>query len=469
VDEWSLSQAMGANLTVEMEGHYSTFITEKDFADIAGAGLNWVRIPIGYWAIETMAGEPFLAGTSWKYFLKAIAWGRKYGIRIYLDFHALPGSQNGWDHSGRNGTVNMMNGVMGIANAQRSITYLRIFTEFISQNQYKDVVPVLGIANDILWEVIGQVGVQSFYYAAYTALRASTGIGAGSGPLIAIQDGFQGVFVWEGFLQGADRLALDQHPFLAFLNDSDPVDVMAKIPCNWALATNLSMETFGVTLGGEFSGATNDCGLWVNGIEAITRYPNCTVWNDWTLWDATTIASIKQVTLAGMDALQNWFYWTWKIGNSTVLGKATSSVWDYQLGLAHGWIPVDPREAIGHCASVLGNSSRFDGSHPSTATGGPGAGTIVAAQASLHSFPPTTLSPSFSGTQIALLPTYTATGTIKTLPVPTFTAAPTVSVGSGWNNAADSSLAFVPVNGCSYPDAWNAVNAALPTAPCTGS
>jgi len=36
-----------------------------------------------------------------------------------------------------------MNGVMGIANAQRSITYLRIFTEFISQNQYKDVVPVL--------------------------------------------------------------------------------------------------------------------------------------------------------------------------------------------------------------------------------------------------------------------------------------------------------------------------------------
>lgn len=91
-----------------------------------------------------------------------------------------------------------------------------------------------------------------------------------------------------------------------------------------------------------------------------------------------------------MDALQNWFYWTWKIGNSTVLGKATSSVWDYQLGLAHGWIPVgpfilllsreprvtrvilDPREAIGHCASVLGNSSRFDGSHPSTATGGVG-------------------------------------------------------------------------------------------------
>lgn len=41
--------------------------TEKDFAEIAGAGLNFVRIPIPYWAIETRGSEPFLAGTSWTY------------------------------------------------------------------------------------------------------------------------------------------------------------------------------------------------------------------------------------------------------------------------------------------------------------------------------------------------------------------------------------------------------------------
>ena len=61
--------------------------TEQDFAEIAGlsrlltpcldltwdvaAGLNWVRIPLGFWAIETMNNEPFLAQTSWTYFLKA--------------------------------------------------------------------------------------------------------------------------------------------------------------------------------------------------------------------------------------------------------------------------------------------------------------------------------------------------------------------------------------------------------------
>lgn len=61
--------------------------TEQDFAEIAGlsqllnpllgvdaftaAGLNWVRIPIGFWAVETINNEPFLARTSWTYFLKA--------------------------------------------------------------------------------------------------------------------------------------------------------------------------------------------------------------------------------------------------------------------------------------------------------------------------------------------------------------------------------------------------------------
>jgi glucan 1,3-beta-glucosidase len=35
-----------------------------------------------------------------------------------------------------------MNGVMGIANAQRTLTYLRILAEFVSQDQYRDVVGV---------------------------------------------------------------------------------------------------------------------------------------------------------------------------------------------------------------------------------------------------------------------------------------------------------------------------------------
>lgn len=45
----------------------ATAQTEQDFADIAAAGLNFVRIPIAYWAIEVRENEPFLPKTSWTY------------------------------------------------------------------------------------------------------------------------------------------------------------------------------------------------------------------------------------------------------------------------------------------------------------------------------------------------------------------------------------------------------------------
>jgi hypothetical protein len=105
--------------------------------------------------------------TGGRYFLKAISWARKYGLRILLDFHGLPGmshspppafhwwhlypsprltlagSQNGWNHSGRGiGIVNWMYGVMGITNAQRSLEILRTMVEYISQDGVKQVVPV---------------------------------------------------------------------------------------------------------------------------------------------------------------------------------------------------------------------------------------------------------------------------------------------------------------------------------------
>jgi aryl-phospho-beta-D-glucosidase BglC (GH1 family) len=70
VDEWTLSTLMAADTANgglnQIEDHYNTFITEQDIAEIAGAGLNWIRLPIPFWAIETWAGEPFLAKVSWK-------------------------------------------------------------------------------------------------------------------------------------------------------------------------------------------------------------------------------------------------------------------------------------------------------------------------------------------------------------------------------------------------------------------
>ena len=50
-------------------------------------------------------GEPYINGQA-PYVDKAITWATKYGIKVWLDLHGVPGSQNGFDNSGQVGAVN---------------------------------------------------------------------------------------------------------------------------------------------------------------------------------------------------------------------------------------------------------------------------------------------------------------------------------------------------------------------------
>ena len=55
-----------------------------------------------------------------------------------------------FNHSGRFNVFNFLRGAMGIANAQRVLNYIRIFTQFISQPEYKDLVPMFSVLNEPL-------------------------------------------------------------------------------------------------------------------------------------------------------------------------------------------------------------------------------------------------------------------------------------------------------------------------------
>lgn len=96
-DEFSFMQTPGA--LAKLRQHQKTFITKKDFEWMAQNGVQIVRIPVGYWILE--GDSPFAAS------IGRLDWAFKmceqYGIKLLLDVHALPGSQNGHDHSGRLG------------------------------------------------------------------------------------------------------------------------------------------------------------------------------------------------------------------------------------------------------------------------------------------------------------------------------------------------------------------------------
>ena len=99
----------------KLNAHWDTWVTEADFAAIAVAGyvsydepicihvvdvfvlslsLNHVRVPIGYWAWEVGPGEPYIQGQL-PYLRKAVNWARAHGLKLVIDLHGVPGSQNG--------------------------------------------------------------------------------------------------------------------------------------------------------------------------------------------------------------------------------------------------------------------------------------------------------------------------------------------------------------------------------------
>ena len=79
--------------------HRSEFISERDFAAIARMGLNTVRIPIPYFIYGDR--QPFIGCL--EELDKAFNWAEKYGIRILIDLHTVPLSQNGFDNGGLSG------------------------------------------------------------------------------------------------------------------------------------------------------------------------------------------------------------------------------------------------------------------------------------------------------------------------------------------------------------------------------
>ena len=76
-----------------------------------------------------------------------------------------------------------------------------------------------------------------------------------------------------------------------------------------------SRTASGVSVAGEFSLAWNDCGLYLRGVDGAASYAaGCDDWNDPSTFTAGTKAGLLSFAAAEMDALSDYFFWTWKVG-----------------------------------------------------------------------------------------------------------------------------------------------------------
>ena len=86
-------------LAARMKEHRETYVAEEDFRNIASHGLNLVRIPVPYFIF---GDRPPFTGCI-EYPDRAFHWAEKYGLKVLIDLHTVPGSQNGYDNGGITG------------------------------------------------------------------------------------------------------------------------------------------------------------------------------------------------------------------------------------------------------------------------------------------------------------------------------------------------------------------------------
>ncbi|KAK3303482.1 glycoside hydrolase family 5 protein [Chaetomium strumarium] len=341
VDEYTLCAYLASRCESTLEKHYATFVTEDTFRQIRDAGLDHVRIPFSYWAVQTYDGDPYLFRTSWRYLLRAIEWCRRYGLRVNLDVHGLPGSQNGWNHSGRLGPIGWLNGTDGALNAKRSLEIHDRLSRFFAQPRYKNIISHYGLANEPKMTFLPTQDVLSWTESAHAMVRKN-GV---SDAIVVFGDGFRGLGNWQGELAGLDKAALDVHQYVIFNTNQIVFNHSAKIryACEgWTQQTLESMDRstgFGPTLIAEWSQADTDCAKHLTNVGWGNRWtgtllqgdkssqvttPRCPTQDNRCSceqanapagqWSDSYKQFLKMFAEAQMHSFEKgwgWFYWVW--------------------------------------------------------------------------------------------------------------------------------------------------------------
>lgn len=77
------------------QNHWNTWITQGDIAQMQSYGINTIRIPVGYWMMESLVysdSEHFPQG-GLQYLERVCGWASDAGFYIIIDMHGAPGAQ----------------------------------------------------------------------------------------------------------------------------------------------------------------------------------------------------------------------------------------------------------------------------------------------------------------------------------------------------------------------------------------
>lgn len=345
-----------AEAKARLSKHWDTFITQDDVNQIAAAGLNFIRIDVGYWAVTPQEDEPYVTGQL-EYLDKALDWARAAGLWVMVDLHGgkrtnqrlrwrtdklAPGSQNGFDNSGHRGAIKWEKG----NNVAQTVTAFNALAErYASQT---DVVAAIEALNEPF--VPGGVSlatVKNYYHSAWDKLHQYS-----SDTTLALHDAFQAPDSWNSFMVGPKwNVVIDDHHYEVFSRGALSMDINGHVGSVCSLANDHLVKGYHWTIVGEWSAALTDCTKYLNGKGIGARYDgsysggsaigSCAgkVQGSAASLSAEDKANTRRWIEAQLDAYEKsdgWLFWTWKTEGAPG--------WDMQDLLAAGLFPNPPTD-----------------------------------------------------------------------------------------------------------------------------
>jgi glucan 1,3-beta-glucosidase len=289
LDEYNFCEQLGAAAHEKLKIHRDTFITEDDFKWIKAHKLNAARIPIGYWIFGDY--DPFMGGIEYLDF--ALDCAAKNGIKVIIDLHGAPGSQNGWKHSGKEGSFSWHK------NPQNIEATIKIVEKLAQRYKQHPSLAGIELLNEPRWEVPINTLV-NYYQHGYASIRRH----CGKSVAVIVSDSFR-PYAWQDVLLKPEyeNIWLDCHLYQVFNKDDKKLDLnghLNKAKNEWGGMIQKLQETHPVIVG-EWSAALNPETL--AGMEESEKI--------------SAAQEYFSTQIATFSHTKGWFYWNYKTENES--------------------------------------------------------------------------------------------------------------------------------------------------------
>lgn len=359
-DEYNFCKSLGKEEAARrLHAHWLGFYNETDFQDIKKYGFNMVRIPIGYWAFDMFDSDPYVSGAQ-DYLDLAIGWAHANDLKVWIDLHGAPGSQNGFDNSGffRD---NLPGWQQNKTNVELTELVLRqIYSKYGSasfSSRYNDTIIGIEVLNEPMGPFMSMKELELFYNNTYLDARTYQE----TNNTIVFHDAFQGLGYWDGFLNSSGtmprrlqnyNILIDHHHYEIFSAYQLRANMSERIASIVNFASSIYDERHAhPAVVGEWSAALTDCTPWVNSVHYGTRWEgtlpydnapvdvsymgNCSNINNWAMWSKKHKENMRKFIEIQLDQYESkskgWIFWTYK--------TETTIEWDFKRLAQFGLFP----------------------------------------------------------------------------------------------------------------------------------